>query len=369
MVTIAEIDVSGLIFNFDNIKKKVFPAKVMAVVKSNAYGHGAVEVAKNLQKRGADYFGIFSINEGLTLRRTGISKPVLMFLPVSGENIVNAIENNLVMTVFSLDSAKEISEISKKLKKRGKVHIKVDTGMGRLGLNYETATMEIEKIVRMPNLDVEGLFMHFATSDNRDKSFANVQLERFNKIVSQLKERNIEIPLKHIANSGAILDIEEAYFDMVRTGIMLYGYYPSTETSESIQLKPVMTLKSKVVQKKKVKKGTSISYNRDYIAKKDTTIVTIPIGYAHGYRRDLSGKSEVLISGKRYPVAGVICMEWIMADISDNEQVCEGDEVVLFGHQGNEYISVLELSKKLRTIPYEILTQVSNSVPRVYINN
>jgi len=195
-----------------------------------------------------------------------------------------------------------------------------------------------------------------------------LQFERFNQLIDRLTENKVEIPLKHAANSGAVLDMKGSYFDMVRPGIMLYGYYPSQETSKSIPLKPTMTLKSRVIQKKKIKKGTSVGYGRSFITEKDTVIVSIPIGYAHGYRRALSKKGEVLIRGKRYPVVGTVCMDWIMVDVEDDSIVNEDDEVILFGRQGNEYIDLLELCEKLNTIPYEILSQISVNVPRIYIN-
>ncbi len=368
IVTTTEIDISALLSNFDNIRKKVSPVKVLAVVKENAYGHGITEVSKALEKRKTDYFGVNNLSEGLTLRKAGISTPILMLMPVLGNDIDKAVENALEMTVISEKTAEEVSEISLKLGKKGKIHIKLDTGMGRIGINWEIASGEIEKIVKKPNLEVIGLFAHFATSDEKDKRFANLQLERFNRVVEDLKEKNIEIPLKHTANSGAVLDMEGSYYDMVRIGIMLYGYYPSNETSKNIQLEPVMTLKSKVIQKKRVKKGTSISYCRTFITERDTNIVTIPIGYADGYRRALSNQGEVLIHGNRYPIAGNVCMNWIMADVKDDNVISEGDEVVLFGKQGDEYLDLQEICDKLNTINYEILTQISSGVPRVYVN-
>ncbi len=368
MITTAEIDISALLSNFDNIKKKVSPAKVMAVVKANAYGHGIEVVSRELEKRGSDYFGVSTLNEGLTLRRVGISIPILLLTPLSGIDNNAAIENDLEMTVISIKSAKEISEVSERLKKTGKIHIKIDTGMGRIGINWQEALDALMKIASLPYLEIVGLLTHFATSDKKDKSFAELQLERFNQVIERLTENKVEIPLKYAANSGAVLDMKDSYFDMVRPGIMLYGYYPSQETSKSIPLKPIMTLKSKVIQKKKIKKGTSVGYGRSFITEKDTVIVTVPIGYAHGYRRALSKKGEVLIRGKRYPIVGTVCMDWIMVDVKDDGIVNEEDEVVLFGRQGNEYIGLLELCEKLDTIPYEILSQISVNVPRIYIN-
>jgi len=340
----------------------------MAVLKANAYGHGIEVVSQELEKRGVDYFGVSTLSEGVILRRIGISEPILLFMPVSGLDIATAVESSLEMTVISIKSAKEISAISERLKKTGKIHIKIDTGMGRIGVNWQEALDALMKIASLPYLEIVGLFTHFATSNERDKNFAELQLERFNQVIERLTRKKVEVPLRHAANSGAVLDMKDSYFNMVRPGIMLYGYYPSQETSESIPLKPIMTLKSKVVQKKKIKKGTSVGYGRGFITEKDTVIVSVPIGYAHGYRRALSNKGEVLIRGRRYPVVGTVCMDWIMVDVKDGGMVNEGDEVILFGRQGNEYIDLLELCDKLDTIPYEILSQITANVPRIYIN-
>ena len=291
----AEIDISALLSNFDKIKNRVSPVKVMAVVKENAYGHGIVEISRELEKSGADYLSVNDLSEGLTLRKSGILMPVLMLIPVLNSDIDTAVKNDLEMTVISTKAAGEVSDVSTKLKKRGKIHIKLDTGMGRIGINWEKASCDIAKIMNLPDLDVVGLFAHYAASEKKDKSFARVQLDRFNSVVDDLAKKQIKIPLKHAANSGAVLDMKDSYFDMVRVGIMLYGYYPSKETSGGVQLKPVMTLKSTVIQKKRIKKGTSISYGRNFISERDTNIVTIPIGYGDGYRKGLSNKGEVLI--------------------------------------------------------------------------
>ena len=366
LFSVAEIDVSALLFNFNEIKKKVFPAKVMAVVKSNAYGHGSEVVSRELEKSGADYFGVFNLNEALTLRKAGIRAPIFMFLPLSGDNIVIAVDNDLEMAVVSVDSAKEISDNAGKTGKKAKVHIKVDTGMIRLGIDWEKAPNALMEISRLPHLEIIGLYTHFAASCSKDKRFANLQLERFNRIVKQTGKGNI--PLIHAANSGAALDMKDTYFNMVRTGIMLYGYYPSGETSGSIPLKPVMTFKSKVIQKKNIKKGTSVGYDCTFTAGEDTTIVTVPVGYSHGYRRAFSNNAEVLIRSRRYPVAGNVSMEYIMVNVGNDNEIQIGDEVVLFGKQGDDIIDLAELSKRCNTIPYELLTQLSYSVPKVYVN-
>ncbi|MCK4967054.1 alanine racemase [bacterium] len=368
LFSVAEIDISALLFNFGEIKKKVSPVKVMAVLKSNAYGHGLEVVSRELEKNGADYFGVFNLKEGLTIRKAGVKTPVLMFLPLFGDNIITAVENDLEMAVVSVDSAKGISENAGKTGKKAKVHIKIDTGMTRLGVDWEDAADTIREITGLPYIEITGIYTHYATSDTWDKEYAGIQLERFKQVVTELESNNINIPLKHTANSGATLDMEDAYFDMVRPGIILYGYYPSGDVSRSIELKPVMTLKSKVVQMRYIKKGTTVGYTRSFTADDDTVIAVVPIGYAHGYRRTLSNNMDVLIGGRRYPIAGNVSMEYIMVNIGNDNEIQTGDEVVIFGKQGSQVIDLWEICDKCDTIPNELVTQVAYSVPKVYVN-
>ncbi|MDZ7372486.1 MAG: alanine racemase, partial [candidate division KSB1 bacterium] len=250
-----------------------------------------------------------------------------------------------------------------------RVHIKVDTGMGRVGVGWEQAVPFIQEACRTPGIAVEGIYTHLATADERDKSFAREQLARFGRVLQRLEQIGIRGLLRHAANSGAILDLPEAYFDLVRPGVSLYGYYPSTETSESIPLRPAMTFKTRVAFVKDVPAGTPLSYGRTFVTDRPTRIATLPVGYADGYNRLLSNRGEVLIGGRRYPVVGRVCMDQILVDVGPNGPVQVGDEAILFGRQGQEEISVRSLCEKLNTIPYEITCWVSKRVPRVYVDD
>jgi alanine racemase len=371
-VTYAEIFPDAIEHNLFRIKSKVTPAKIMAVVKANAYGHGIIEVAKTMEKAGADYLGVGFLEEGINLRQNKIKAPILVLGGVLGYQIKKFIEHNLEITVSSIELAEQINkEVEKLRSNKAKIHLKIDTGMERIGVNWQNALQFVEKVALMKNVEVVGIYSHFATSDEKDKSFALEQLERFNDVLSKVKSLGVEIPLKHIANSGAILDIPESYFDMVRPGIILYGIYPSGETSESIKLKPAMKLKSKVVFLKEVPPNTSVSYGRKYFTKNKSRIVTIPIGYGDGYSRLLSNKADVIINEKKFPVVGTICMDQIMVNIGDNHNIKVGDEVIMIGKSGNEEITALELAEKMGTIPYEIVCGINTRVPRIYnrINN
>lgn len=364
--TVASIDLDAIAFNLQQVKKRVYPAKVMAVVKANAYGHGAVPVARRALQEGADFLAVALLEEGIELRRAGISAPILVFGGFFPEQIREFLHYNLQFTFYSEEYLPALREAAGEMKKKPHVHIKVDTGMGRVGLNPKQALEFITRVRNTPEIDLVGLYTHFATSDERDKSYAKLQLQRFRELISRLKQRGINIPLKHAANSGAILDMPDAYFDMVRPGIMLYGYYPSTETTESTPLKPAMTFKSKVLFVKKVEAGTSVSYGRKYIAKKKTKIAAIPVGYADGYNRLLTNTGFVSIRGKNYPVAGRVCMDQILVDVGPDSPAEMGDEAVLFGPGYGDKVAVPFLCEKLSTIPYEVCCRVSSRVPRVY---
>ncbi|MBI4548162.1 MAG: alanine racemase [Ignavibacteriae bacterium] len=355
--------------NFDGIKNRVGPdVKVLAVVKANAYGHGIVEISKVLQEFGIDYLGVAFLEEAIELRQRGIRVPLLVLSGVMGSQIEQFFENDLDISVASLEIAEQINQKASSLGRKAKVHLKIDTGMTRLGVRADNALPFIEKACRLNHLEVVGIYSHFATSDERDKSFAYEQLGRFNAVIEQVGKLGIDIPLKHIANSGAILDMPDSYFSMVRAGIMMYGIYPSRETSESILLQPVLSLKSRIGFIKEVPAHTSIGYNRKYFTSTKTHIATIPVGYADGYSRRLTNRTEILIGGKRYPVVGSICMDHIMADVGMDSTVRVGDDVVVLGTSGHDTISVWEIADKLGTNPYEVFTSITARVPRVVMN-
>ncbi len=247
------------------------------------------------------------------------------------------------------------------------VHIKIDTGMGRVGVPFEKAISFIESVHKLDGIFLKGLYTHFATSDEKDKQYANLQFDRFQTIISQIKKKGIHIPLKHVANSGAILDMPETHLNMVRPGIMMYGYYPSNETTESVAIKPAMTFKSKVSYIKDVAENTSVSYGRKFITDKSTRIAALPVGYADGYNRLLTNKGIVTIQGEKFPVVGRVCMDLILVDLGDNKKIKVNDEVILFGKAEDNAFSVNEICSLLNTIPYEVTCWVSKRVPRKYI--
>ncbi len=366
--TLAEIDLSAISFNLKGIKAKVHPAGIMAVVKANAYGHGDIEICKTALKSGVDYLGVACVEEGIALREAGIDAPMLVFSSAGLNQTDFYIQYDLEATIFDEAGLFNLSQSAKKLGKDAVVQIKVDTGMGRMGIDWRQSTEYIKKVYQTPHVKIQGVYTHFATSDHLDKSFALLQLERFNQVFDELKDNGIDIPLKHAANSGAVLDLPESCFDIVRPGITMYGYYPSSQTSESISLKPALTFKTKIVYIKEIEKGASVSYDRTFIAPKKTLIASLPVGYADGYNRLLSGTGEVLIRGKRFPVVGRVCMDLIMVDLGDDREIKVGDEVVLIGAQGNDSISIQSICEKCNTIPYEIICRLSGRVPRIYLN-
>jgi alanine racemase len=368
-LTRAEINITSLRHNFEGIRKKIgFKVKVMGIVKANAYGHGIVEVSRSLEEFGIDCLGVGFQEEGIFLRNHGIKIPILVLGGVLGDQIRQFLEYDLDITVSSVEIAERIEmEVKTNNNRRARVHLKIDTGMERIGVHSSNAPQFIERVLNLKHIDVLGIYSHFATADHKDKTFANEQLSRFKEIIGYLDKAGIDIPFKHIANSGAILDMPESYYTMVRPGIMLYGIYPSRETSESIFLEPVLSFKSKVVFIKEVPAGRSISYGREYTTNKLTRIATIPVGYGDGYSRRLTSRSEVLIRGKRYSVVGTVCMDQLMVDIGLDDVIHVGDDVTLIGVEGKEFISAYNIADKLGTNPYEVLTGITARVPRVLI--
>lgn len=363
--TWAEINLGAIAHNLQEIKKKVAPAEIMAVIKADAYGHGLKEVARVALENNARYLGVSAVEEGVQLRKQ-TTTPILVFGGFFENQIKACLEHDLELTLFDFERAGALSKQAQASGNSAKVHIKVDTGMTRVGVHWQESLDFICRVSELRCVKIVGIYTHFASADAKDKSFAKTQLQRFQKVLTELEMRNIQIPLKHTANSGAILDLPESYFDMVRPGVSIYGYYPSFEATESINLQPAMSFKSQVVAVKQVESGTKISYDSTYETVKQTKIVTVPVGYADGYNRLLSNQGEVLIRGKRYPVVGQVCMDFIMVDIGLENDIQTGDEVVLLGCQGDEEISIYEICEKLNTIPYEFTCMISSRVPRVY---
>ena len=371
-LTKAIINSSNLRKNFLNIRKKVGKSKIMAVVKADAYGHNVEFVTNSLNSLGKqkpEYFAVATIDEGIELRKLKIKQPILVFDPVDRYQVDKYLKFNLIPAVSTSDQLKLLLNENKKINplKKILIHIKIDTGMNRLGVNYSEAVEFIQKVSANSCFIIDGIFTHFATSDEAGSEYAKLQIKRFNGVIKSLRQRKIDFGLIHAANSGAIIDFPEAYYDMVRPGIALYGYYPSLETSESIKLYPVMSIVSKVGSLKYFEKGESISYSRRYFTKKKTKIISVPIGYADGFPRNLTNKAQAIVKGKLYNQVGTVTMDRIMFDVG-NDNIKVGDDVILIGKKGKFEIDAWDWSKKLNTIPYEITCGISKRVPRVVKN-
>jgi alanine racemase len=365
--TWAEIDLSAIKHNIIQAKNRVGnDVRVMAVVKANAYGHGAKCVAKAALEAGAGYLGVAIPEEGDTLRTAGIDSPILVLAEPSLNSISIVVSKDLSATVCSTRISEALSKAAVDLGKTIKVHIKVDTGMNRIGLAPEAVPGFIDEISRLPGLKIEGIFTHFAEADNLRSAYTDYQLERFRSLIKILEDKDLCPQIKHAANSAGVYLHPFAHFDMVRIGISMYGLHPCPETKEIVDLKPALSLKSRLSFIKEVEEGVGISYNRTYKTRQKTIIATIPIGYGDGYSRLLSNKSEVLIGGKRVKAVGNICMDQFMVDVGSQNGIVNDEEVVIIGKQGNEEITVDELAKLLGTINYEIVCMINARVPREY---
>lgn len=335
----------------------------MAVVKADGYGHGSVEVSRIALESGADCLGVALPEEGQHLRKAGIDVPILVLSLIQPNEAYKTVDSLLDQTVCSLELAEALDQEACKASVRVNVHVKVDTGMGRIGVKPQDASAFVRRIRRFKNLSLMGIFTHFASAGEADRTFSRRQIEIFNQVIREMQLAGIEIPQKHMANSAGVLDLPESYYDLVRPGIMIYGVYPSHEVSRSIELKPAMTLQTKISFLKTVPPGTPISYGRTFITDKETTVATLPVGYGDGYSRLLSGRGEVLINGRRAPLIGRVCMDMCMIDVSRVADAKPGDEVILF----NEDLSVDEIAAAVGTINYEILCAVGKRVPRVHV--
>ena len=369
---LALIDLDALEYNIKSIRKKTPEGTgIIGVIKADAYGHGSVEVAQVLLENGADWFAVAVVDEGLNLRKHGINAPILLLGYTPELRFEDVINNGFIQTMYSYEMAEKLSKTAVRLGKTAVVHIKIDTGMGRIGyrVNNEAAD-EIVRISKLPGIEVNGMFTHFAASDEADKAYTNMQFERFMKMDKMLKDRGLNIPVRHAANSAAIMDIDSMMLNMVRPGIILYGAYPSDEViKENLDLRPVMSIKTHVSFVKEVEKGDCISYGRTYTAPDKRKIATIPVGYADGFIRAYAKEGKVLIKGKFAPIVGRICMDQFMVDVTDIDDVKINDEVVLMGTQGENSITADDIAKALNTINYEVFCTLSKRVPRQYIRN
>ncbi len=363
--TRVEVDLKRLAENFSKVKQHVGSVKVMPVLKANAYGHGLVRIAQFFQELNVDYLGVAVVEEGILLREKGITVPILVLGGIWGNQVPLFLKHNLTITASSIEKLKQIDEVAEQMKVKAKVHLKIDTGMERIGVHYYNAENFLDAAYECKNVEVEGIFSHFASSDSADLTYTRLQLERFTEVLNYFEKHSIEPPLRHISNSGAILQLPEANLDMVRPGIILFGVYPSNEVKKTIGVKPTLTWKSLVVYFKVIKPGHPVGYASTWQTDKNTRAVTVPVGYGDGYFRSMSHKAEVLIRGKRYPVIGTISMDQIVVDIN-NDSAYNGDEVILLGSDGKNEITCDELAEWAGTIPYEILTNINTRVPRVY---
>ena len=361
----AEVNLKAIENNFNELAKKVQNnAKICAIVKANAYGHGVIEVVETVLKAGADYLAVARIEEALEIRKAGFKTPILILGYTPMDSINDLIDNDIEQTAYCLDYIKEINKLAVNKGKKAKIHIKIDTGMGRLGILPEVAGAFATKVLEYNNIDIVGVFSHFAKADAFDKSYAKKQLTSFQLALDNISNAGIEIPIKHIANSAAVLDFPESHFDMVRFGVALYGLWPSDEVQKDVNLQPSMKLKAKITHVKEMPPHKYISYGCTFETKRKSLIATLPIGYADGWTRMLSGKVKVLINNIKVPVVGRICMDQCMIDVTDVTDVNVGDEVILFGTKEQ---SADEIADILGTINYEIVCMISRRVPRTYI--
>ncbi len=365
--TYAEIDLSAIEHNLKELKKKINDGvKVLAVVKADAYGHGAVEVARDIQND-VDYFAIAELGEALELRKAGIKKPVLILSYTSPFQYETIIENDITQTVFNYDDAVEISKAAQRLNKTAVVHIAVDTGMSRIGFFCDSESADtVKRITELPNITVEGLFSHFACADSLDRTSVNAQQKLFADFCEMLEGRGVNIPIKHICNSAGLLT-GCAQYDMVRLGIIMYGLYPEEWVNDgSVDLKPAMRIVSHVTHIKEVPEGTGVSYGHTYFTKGKTRIATVCIGYADGYQRALSNKGKVLINGKAASIIGRVCMDQLMVDVTGLKDVRVGDEVTVLGTDGENTITPEQLAELTGTINYEVICQFQKRVAIVH---
>lgn len=367
--TRAEIDLDALRQNMRSIRLSVPKGTLIsAVIKADGYGHGATQIAGVLLDNGADRLAVAIVEEGIELRKAAIIAPIMILGHTGYQCAEEVVQYDLEPCVYRMEDAQRFSDEAVRQKKRIKIHIKINSGMNRIGyFPSPDAEEEIIRIARLPNIVLESVFTHFCTSDAPDRTFTRLQAERFECFCTQLERRGIPFHRKHCCNSAALIHYPEYSFDMVRAGILLYGLKPSAGMpTGNLACKPVMSLKTKIVQVRQICPGESVGYGRGYIATEQRTIATLPIGYADGYPRLLSGKAEVLIHGCRAKLVGNICMDMCMADVSSIPNVQIGDEVVLFGNQCGAVLPVDELAGILGTINYEIVCRIGRRVPRVY---
>jgi len=370
--TWVEINLDAIVHNVKNIKKLIGEKKeLMAVVKGNAYGHDILEIASVVLNNGVTRLAVARLEEGIFLRKAGITVPILILGLTLKQQAELLVSYNITPTVSEYEIIEKLSKFAVKEGKTAKVHIKVDTGMGRIGISPKHVLDFIKKVKILKNVEIEGIFTHFSVADEKDKTYTEKQFQKFMEVLTVLKKEGIRIPAKHVGNSATLLDLPHMWLDLVRPGISVYGLYPSREVQKTVKLIPAHTFKTRIVFLKELSMGESIGYGRTYTTKKKRTVIaSLPVGYADGYNRLLSNQGEVLVRGRRFPVIGRVCMDQTMIDVTNLPQVEIGDEVVLWGRQGQGEITAEEIAEKIGTINYEIVHMPDKKrVPKLFIKN
>ncbi len=369
----AKIDLDAIAYNMEQMKQNIRPdTKVMAVIKADGYGHGAVQIAEMMERWNYIWgFAVATLDEAVVLRTEGIQKPILVLGCVFPDQYMEMLKHEIRMNIYTEEMAESISRMAAREGKTAYMHIKLDTGMSRLGFGINEQSAEtIKRISKMPNVNMEGIFTHFTKSDEKDKSFTKKQIQEFVWMTERLKEKNVRFTYEHCSNSAGIIDVPEANFDIVRAGISTYGLYPSEEVDKTnVKLKPALALKSHVAFVKEIESGTPVSYGGTFVAKEKMKIATIPVGYADGYPRSLSNKGYVLIRGKKAPILGRVCMDQFMVDVTQIEGVSFGDKVTMIGKDGNEILPVEVLSELSGRFNYEFVCDLGKRIPRVYVRD
>ncbi len=364
--TLVEVDLNRLSENFNAIRRHVAPVKVMPILKANAYGHGLLRVAQLMESLGADYIGVAVLEEGILLRENGIHIPILVLGGILGNQVPGFLKYDLTITASSIDKLSQVDEIAAQMGVQAKVHLKIDTGMERIGVHYYNARSFLETALKCRAIDFEGIYSHFANADLPDLTDARLQLERFQEVLSFFERHSLPPPpLRHMANSPAILQLPEANFDLVRPGLLLYGVYPSIVIPHTVIVRPALSWKSRVVYFKVILPGHPVGYGSTWHSDHMVRAVTAPVGYGDGYFRSMSHKACVLLRGKKYPVVGRISMDQIVINL-EWDSGYNDDEVILIGESGDESITCEDLAGWAGTIPYEILTNINTRVPRIY---
>ena len=365
--TLVEVDLNRLANNFLAIRQHVSPARVMPILKANAYGHGLLRVAQLMESLGADYIGVAVLEEGILLRQNGIRMPILVLGGILGNQVPGFLRHDLTITASSIDKLFQVDEIAAQMGVKAKVHLKIDTGMERIGVHYYNAHSFLESALKCRSINYEGIYSHFANADLADLQDARQQLERFQEVLYFYDKHSLPPPpLRHMANSPAILQLPEAWFDIVRPGILLYGVYPSSSIAHNVVVHPALSWRSRVVYFKVILPGHAVGYGSTWKTDHMVRAVTAPVGYGDGYFRSMSNKAQVIIHGKKYPVVGRISMDQIVINI-EWDSAYNDDEVILIGESGGESITCEDLAEWAGTIPYEILTNINTRVPRVYL--